>query len=405
MGKETTAAVEVDKDELYVPMGDFAADFDALCKEHGAFAVPVRSHDAEQAAREVGDVVPSRSLPAVWLTDEGRRARIASWLLDTASATALIGALSATQSITVLSFWNAGLTNETLTMLAEAIRSTSVSTLCVDANTGSLSPTTLSRLVPALAAETSGSDDGTDLESPWPLRTLSLRSNGFGDDVALALGEALKTNGYLVTLNLANNRITDAGAQGLVWGLRQNRVLQSLSLNGNKIGDKGAGLIASTLDEFALEHDEIVVRRRAVSKSREEERPGTASKGAKGKKETPKKEKRGKSAGKKDIKASTEGVAACLGPHPFLEAVNKDRKWYCPGSRSLAHLNLSYNDIGPEGMEKLLEGVTVQEERLAEAGGLLHLGLLGNSGLSTSSGAALQDIMAERDPMKEQETA
>lgn len=63
------------------------------------------------------------------------------------------------------------------------------------------------------------------------LKHLDLSWNGFGNEGALALGEALKFNNTLVHLNLNNNRITNEGIGMLCRGLEHNDTLQILQVN------------------------------------------------------------------------------------------------------------------------------------------------------------------------------
>lgn len=62
------------------------------------------------------------------------------------------------------------------------------------------------------------------------LKQLDLSWNGFGNEGALALGEALKFNTTLVHLNLNNNRITNEGVGMLSRGLEHNDTLQILQV-------------------------------------------------------------------------------------------------------------------------------------------------------------------------------
>lgn len=62
------------------------------------------------------------------------------------------------------------------------------------------------------------------------LKHLDLSWNGFGNEGALALGEALKFNTTLVHLNLNNNRITNEGVGMLSRGLEHNDTLQILQV-------------------------------------------------------------------------------------------------------------------------------------------------------------------------------
>lgn len=64
------------------------------------------------------------------------------------------------------------------------------------------------------------------------LKYLDLSWNGFGNEGALAMGEALKFNNTLVHLNLNNNRLTNEGVGMLCKGLEFNDTLRVLLVGG-----------------------------------------------------------------------------------------------------------------------------------------------------------------------------
>nr|KAG5692241.1 hypothetical protein BaRGS_011741 [Batillaria attramentaria] len=100
------------------------------------------------------------------------------------------------------------------------------------------------------------------------IQQISLRhcrvTDGGAGRIGMALGTATKVNTKLLSLDLAGNLITDVGAGDLAKGLRLNRTLLTLSLANNKIEDKGAIMLAEALSRFALNHDELVERRRLI---------------------------------------------------------------------------------------------------------------------------------------------
>lgn len=67
------------------------------------------------------------------------------------------------------------------------------------------------------------------------LKHLDLSWNGFGNEGALALGEALKFNNTLVYLDLGNNRITNEGVGMLCRGLEANDTLRTLKVSFGKV--------------------------------------------------------------------------------------------------------------------------------------------------------------------------
>ena len=72
-------------------------------------------------------------------------------------------------------------------------------------------------------------------------------SNHIGDEVAVALADALKENNSLTSINLERNHIGDEGAVALADVLKENSSLASLDLSLHNIGDKVAKALADAL--------------------------------------------------------------------------------------------------------------------------------------------------------------
>ncbi|PIK52516.1 hypothetical protein BSL78_10614 [Apostichopus japonicus] len=72
------------------------------------------------------------------------------------------------------------------------------------------------------------------------LKKLDLSWNGFGDEGALAMAEALKFNSSVEWIDLSNNRVTDEGALVLSKGIEVNDVLKTLKLTLNPLTAAGA---------------------------------------------------------------------------------------------------------------------------------------------------------------------
>lgn len=81
------------------------------------------------------------------------------------------------------------------------------------------------------------------------LKHLDLSWNGFGNEGALALGEALKFNNTLVSLSLNNNRLTNEGVSMLCRGLEFNDTLRVLQV-GEKFYVSLSCIINETADIF-----------------------------------------------------------------------------------------------------------------------------------------------------------
>ena len=72
------------------------------------------------------------------------------------------------------------------------------------------------------------------------LKYLDLSWNGFGNEGALALGEALKFNNTLLHLDLNNNRITNEGVSMFCKGLEANETLRGLQVSVSLSGGSAA---------------------------------------------------------------------------------------------------------------------------------------------------------------------
>ncbi|XP_048849258.1 leucine-rich repeat-containing protein 71-like isoform X3 [Brienomyrus brachyistius] len=182
-----------------------------------------------------------------------RELRIFGWKADELTMQALSKILPSLGNLQRLHLWRAGLTEQTLTSLKTTV------SLCLSLRTVVLEGNPLpDQAFHILIAEDS------------PLTHLSLRNNCLGERGAHLIGAALSTarvaNRSLQYLSLAFNSIGDVGAKHIAQGLRLNRTLLCLSLAYNCIGDAGAAYLAEVLGPFALTHEEIVERRRQMSK-------------------------------------------------------------------------------------------------------------------------------------------
>lgn len=63
------------------------------------------------------------------------------------------------------------------------------------------------------------------------LQVLDLSWNGFGDEGAVSIGEALEENGTLLKLDLSNNRIGFDGCKALAKAIGINTTLETLSVS------------------------------------------------------------------------------------------------------------------------------------------------------------------------------
>lgn len=63
------------------------------------------------------------------------------------------------------------------------------------------------------------------------LKKLDVSMNGFGNEGALALGDALRLNSCLVYVDVSRNGITNEGASKISKGLENNECLQVLKVS------------------------------------------------------------------------------------------------------------------------------------------------------------------------------
>ena len=79
------------------------------------------------------------------------------------------------------------------------------------------------------------------------MRSLDISFNGFGNEGAAAIGDALKTNSTLTFLYMRSNHIHVAGTLALGKGLEPNDTLQHLDLGCNPFEAAGAMNLFSSL--------------------------------------------------------------------------------------------------------------------------------------------------------------
>uniref|UniRef100_A0A8C3RLW8 Leucine rich repeat containing 74A n=1 Tax=Chelydra serpentina TaxID=8475 RepID=A0A8C3RLW8_CHESE len=79
------------------------------------------------------------------------------------------------------------------------------------------------------------------------LKILDLSWNGFGNEGALALGEALKLNNILVQLDISSNHINNEGAGKLARGLEVNGNLKILKMSHNPLTVEGAIALVTSI--------------------------------------------------------------------------------------------------------------------------------------------------------------
>ncbi|KAI8923152.1 hypothetical protein BC831DRAFT_472407 [Entophlyctis helioformis] len=155
--------------------------------------------------------------------EEIYKLEVRGWKLSIAAVESLNMSIAACTTITTLNFWNCGLTEAHVNLLASTISAVSIRTLAIDQNP----------LVPESFYATFLGEDSM-------IKSLSLRGNGIP-----------------IT--------APKGADSLAEALRFNPVLQSLSVGKNSIGNDGATAFAKVLSNYALTQDELQVRRKQLA--------------------------------------------------------------------------------------------------------------------------------------------
>jgi len=495
---ELTAEEKREKFEKYKPTGDFEKDFVELCTLVGiqslcVVARPKRpgtpstssnntslgknknAHHQQQQQQETPkpeegvDPPPTTFIiakskydyfkPRVEIETEEEANRvfvkelyIRGWRVEQKIIDVLTITIPELERLTLVDFWNAGLTDETVLTLGHCLSgAVSLKTLRLDGN----------------CHATSQRFD-IFLSEKSTIQNLSLKNCNITDIGAMHIGKALRENKNLLTLNLCFNKITNEGVVHLAKGLRINRSLLSLNLGSNLIADDGAKYISEVISTFALTHEEIVTRRQLKSTyvpddgtsspsqqtvstaggggperpptatrsfSKEEKRGGGNTKhNSKDKKKEPnvsklketgikrgnsnmdtskqQKTPKGKTANQKQDRNKTpqqeiEDVIEIK--NPLLDNVRHENgTLWISGNKILINLNLARNNIGEQGLDYLYKAIKYQIEMLAESAprplgtGLMRLSLQRNKFLSMNpTYLKLNDMMKVRDPLYE----
>ncbi|XP_061111996.1 leucine-rich repeat-containing protein 71 [Conger conger] len=452
----------------YQCCGSLDVDFPEVCALLGMTEVPAvtqrkkttASQNTEQSTMESSQSnVPNGEETTPWcpkprlqveLENEedprsAREVRVLGWKVDERVTRALNKTLPCLTNLQQLHMWQVGLTGRTLSSLTNTV------SLCSSLRTVALEGTP----VPEQCFHLLMTEDSK-------LVHLSLRNNRIGEEGAQLIGAALSTargaNKSLLSLNMAFNSIGDAGAQHIAKGLRLNRTLLCLSLGFNHIGDDGASYLAEVLGPFSLSHEEIVERRKLLSRkdpqalsSDSSHAPSvpsssslerTATKGGKPaskKKPPPKKEEKqaanqaaGAAAKKEDQKNAKKGADAKVPRGRGLKSGGRERslsaldtetsgsqskiaeatemvsplldtdaqhgqgRILLPGNNVLTSLNLSGNRLTERSLSLFLKAVKEQDD-----GGLLRLSLSRNRFplLNCETYQKIQEVMKCKDPL------
>ncbi|KAJ3171946.1 hypothetical protein HK101_011199 [Irineochytrium annulatum] len=172
--------------------------------------------------------------------EEIYKVEVRGWKLQIKVMEVLSALLPVCHSVSCLVFWNCGLEEAHFSLILSTVLSSNVRNLAIDQN---------------------------------PLIPDHLFSYLITDD------------SLIKSLSLRMNRIGDAGAKAIAGSLKSNRVLTSLNLWDNMVGKDGAIDIAEVLSNYALMHDEIILRRKAImelEKQRRDQEEDPVVKKAKG---------------------------------------------------------------------------------------------------------------------------
>ncbi|XP_066913026.1 leucine-rich repeat-containing protein 71-like isoform X3 [Clytia hemisphaerica] len=482
--------ISIDASEKYKPTGDFEKDFVELCTlvgiqslcvvarpkrpgtpsttstsittgKGGKNAPPATQQPQQDANNNNinGDGPPTTYIiaknkydyfkPRVEIETEEEANRIfvkelyiRGWRVEQKVIDVLAITMPELERLTLVDFWNAGLTDETVVTLGHCLSAApSLKTLRLDGN-----------------SHASSQRFDIFLSEKSMVQNLSLKNCCITDLGAQHIGNSLKDNRNLATLNLCFNKITDEGVSHLAKGLRINRSLLSLNLGSNQISDDGAKHISEVLSTFQLTHEEIVQRRQLRSThipddgssspsqtSTSHDRPPTATRSFskddkknnaknKDKKKEPanKLKENGLKRGPSNVDSSTtskqktpkgkggqkqdrgktpqhEVEEVVEFKNPLLENVREeDGALWIPGNKALINLNLARNSISEVGLEHLYEAVKYQSDMSIESNktslgtGLMRLSLQRNKFLSMNpTYLKLVDLMKTRDPFYE----
>jgi len=187
-------------------------------------------------------------------SDDGKSSQltelqVCGWSLDLGTVTALSMVLPNYPSVTKLRLWNAGLTLPVMERLVEVVKQSNIQKFFLDFT--SFDTIETAKAVVKL------------LQEPTPIRFVSLRGNDFGDDIAVAIFDALKINTTVGALNISSNKITDVGFRALATALQSNRTLRKVSLSHNRCSGEGAAAIASSLCSVEVEKAEAAALKEA----------------------------------------------------------------------------------------------------------------------------------------------
>ncbi|XP_041358854.1 leucine-rich repeat-containing protein 71-like [Gigantopelta aegis] len=285
------------KDKPYVCCGNFHTDFKELCRRNDMAVIPPvvpraslpcvskqekvkkkAKHHSQLRVKLQGEVAGENSesaepppktytvkdsfqyfKPTVQVQmdnpdkqDTVTEVYIRGWKIDNLMMNVFRQCWPVLEKLQTINLWNTGLTGEVISIFAEFLPLCSnIKTLILDGN--------------------------STKEENWheligvksPVYILSLRNCSITDKGAEGIGQALGSiksiNTKLLALNLSGNNITDCGCGLLARSLRLNRTLALLSLASNQIGDIGCVKLATVLQPFPLEHEEVVERRKQLS--------------------------------------------------------------------------------------------------------------------------------------------
>ena len=315
--------------------------------------------------------------------------RVSGWTLDGPTMGTLVQAMAATESLSAIEFWNAGLCDASLAVLVAALPALQLRRVEIASNVPPEGSQLTGGALAALLRPVPSAEFEDEPEVPSPVASLSLRRCGLDDAALQPLAAALRSNAGLVRLALDGNRIADAGAGMLAEALRRNRTLRSLSLADNAVGDRGLASLAAALTASELSHAELVFRRKTLSQhysttandrpssSRSTAQRGGTPSGGRGKGKGDKKGgKGGKGKGKGEAVADAPAAV-----NPLLESVSTldDGRIVLGGNFAVAHLNLSRNRL-TAAAATTLRGVLEHQAAAADGAGIQRLAVAGNPG-------------------------
>lgn len=172
-----------------------------------------------------------------------REIKVFGWKVDGGTMAALQMTLPYCKGLTTLRLWNAGLSSQSISILSDALKTSTIQRLYLDFN-------------PLNGENEDGSVFSLLISTPSPLQMLSLRGNQINDRIGSEIFQSLIHNKNLLALDLWENQLTHAIGEIVAKTILLNNTLVALALNKNRLGDAGCHALAHAFSCVAVEKEE-----------------------------------------------------------------------------------------------------------------------------------------------------